>query len=130
MTCKNIRLIDAVSGTLYLGRGIWDASRLSKPMRLAPATRRHAQRRATRADARTLALEVGAIGKREVALAVAPGEGAAGAGVAERFHALPHRHGIGFVVHEAVAHANPALRHDAIVFPYQPRGALHRGGTQ
>src|SRR5262245_52186213 len=99
-------------------------------MRAAPASRRDTERRAARPDAGPLALEIRAVGKRQVAVAVAPGESPAGAGVPERFHVLAHGHGIGLVVHEAVAHADAALGHDAIVLPHQARSALYRGGTQ
>src|SRR5688572_28060679 len=98
-------------------------------MRRPPPARRHAKRRAARADAGAFALEIGAVGERAIAVAVAPGESAAGAGVPERLHVLAHRHGIGLVVHEAVSHADTALRHDAVVFPDEPGGALDRGGA-
>src|SRR4029079_15030245 len=64
----------------------------------------------------------------EIALAVAPGKGAAGAGMAEGLHARPHRHRVGLVVHEAVAHADAPLGHDAVVFPHELRSALRGAG--
>src|SRR5687767_3248712 len=88
-----------------------------QPSRALPATCRDTQRGAAWADAGAFALEVRAVGKRESAIAVAPRERAARAGVAERFHVLTHGRRVGLVVHKAVAHADPALGHDAVVFP-------------
>src|SRR5262245_22317903 len=99
-------------------------------MRPPAAARGNAKRRGARPDAGALALEVGAVGERDVAVAVAPCECAAGAGVAERFHVFTHGHGVGLVVHEAIAHAYPPLRHDAVVLPDELRRALDRGWAQ
>src|SRR5262249_59985747 len=97
-----------------------------QPVRPLAAASRHGERCAARADAGAFALEIGALGERVVAVAAAPRKRAAGAGVTVGRHVGAHRHRVGLVVHEAVAHAQIALGHDAIALPYQAAGALDR----